>query len=204
MRKYGSSAEKLRLASKKRGHSVPRGSPSHQGSGGRSGQGGKSRLQGALEEIKGFIAEKFPQQKLPMKKGTRQRSFFSWSRKQAYRKFSLGRFAAHGVALRGHSVCTGRLARINEGGGSVSIPALFQRSFGCMRKRNASAFPFLYARGLLLSLVVQRLNGLELAGFVGGVQTEHHADEDGKPDDHPRNVDGNGQGHIENRPQNFD
>lgn len=204
MRKYGSSAEKLRLASKKRGHSVPRGSPSYQGSGGCSGQGGKSRLQGALEEIKGFIAEKFPQQKLPMKKGTRQRSFFSWSRKQAYRKFSLGRFAAHGVALRGHSVCTGRLARINEGGGSVSIPALFQRSFGCMRKRNASAFPFLYARGLLLSLVVQRLNGLELAGFVGGVQTEHHADEDGKPDGHPRNVDGNGQGHIENRPQNLD
>lgn len=204
MRKYGSSAEKLRLASKKRGHSVPRGSPSYQGSGGCSGQGGKSRLQGALEEIKGFIAEKFPQQKLPMKKGTRQRSFFSWSRKQAYRKFSLGRFAAHGVALRGHSVCTGRLARINEGGGSVSIPALFQRSFGCMRKRNASAFPFLYARGLLLSLVVQRLNGLELAGFVGGVQTEHHADEDGKPDGHPRNVDGNRQGHIKERPQNLD
>ena len=204
MRKYGSSAEKLRLASKKSGHSVPRGSPSYQGSGGRSGQGGKSRLQGALEEIKGFIAEKFPQQKLPMKKGTRQRSFFSWSRKQAYRKFSLGRFAAHGVALRGHSVCTGRLARINEGGGSVSIPALFQRSFGCMRKRNASAFPFLYVRGLLLSLVVQRLNGLELAGFVGGVQTEHHADEDGKPDGHPRNVDGNRQGHIKERPQNFD
>lgn len=204
MRKYGSSAEKLRLASKNHGHSVSRGSPSHQGSGGRSGQGGKSRLQGALEEIKGFIAEKFPQQKLPMKKGTRQRSFFSWSRKQAYRKFSLGRFAAHGVALRGHSVCTGRLARINEGGGSVSIPALFQRSFGCMRKRNASAFPFLYARGLLLSLVVQRLNGFELAGFVGGVQTEHHADEDGKPDGHPRNVDGNRQGHIKERPQNFD
>ena len=204
MRKYGSSAEKLRLASKKRGHSVPRGSPSYQGSGGCSGQGGKSRLQGALEEIKGFIAEKFPQQKLPMKKGTRQRSFFSWSRKQAYRKFSLGRFAAHGVALRGHSVCTGRLARINEGGGSVSIPALFQRSFGCMRKRNASAFPFLYARGLLLSLVVQRLNGFELAGFVGGVQTEHHADEDGKPDGHPRNVDGNRQGHIKERPQNLD
>ncbi len=204
MRKYGSSAEKLRLASKKRGHSVPRGSSSYQGSGGCFGQGGKSRLQGALEEIKGFIAEKFPQQKLPMKKGTRQRSLFSWSRKQAYRKFSLGRFAAHGVALRGHSVCTGRLARINEGGGSVSIPALFQRSFGCMRKRNASAFPFLYARGLLLSLVVQRLNGLELAGFVGGVQTEHHADEDGKPDGHPRNVDGNRQGHIKERPQNLD
>ena len=204
MRKYGSSAEKLRLASKKRGHSVPRGSPSHQGSGGCSGQGGKSRLQGALEEIKGFIAEKFPQQKLPMKKGTRQRSFFSWSRKPACRKFSPCRFAAHGVALRGHSVCTGRLARINEGGGSVSIPALFQRSFGCMRKRNASAFPFLYARGLLLSLVVQRLNGLELAGFVGGVQTEHHADEDGKPDGHPRNVDGNRQGHIKERPQNLD
>lgn len=204
MRKYGSSAEKLRLASKKRGHSVPRGSPSHQGSGGCFWQGGKSRLQGALEEIKGFIAEKFPQQKLPMKKGTRQRSFFSWSRKQAYRKFSPGRFTAHGVALRGHSVCTGRLARINEGGGSVSIPALFQRSFGCMRKRNASAFPFLYARGLLLSLVVQRLNGLEFAGFVGGVQTEHHADEDGKTDGHPRNVDGNRQGHIKERPQNLD
>ena len=204
MRKYGSSAEKLRLASKKRGHSVSRGSPAYQGSGGCFGQGGKSRLQGALEEIKGFIAEKFPQQKLPMKKGTRQRSFFSWSRKQAYRKFSPGRFTAHGVALRGHSVCTGRLARINEGGGSVSIPALFQRSFGCMRKRNASAFPFLYVRGLLLSLVVQRLNGLELAGFVGGVQTEHHADEDGKPDGHPRNVDGNRQGHIKERPQNLD
>ena len=203
MRKYGSSAEKLRLASKKRGHSVPRGSPSYQESGGCFGQGGKSRLQGALEEIKGFIAEKFPQQKLPMKK-ERVSVPFQLVEKQAYRKFSPGRFTAHGVALRGHSVCTGRLARINEGGGSVSIPALFQRSFGCMRKRNASAFPFLYARGLLLSLVVQRLNGLELAGFVGGVQTEHHTDEDGKPDGHPRNVDGNRQGHIKERPQNLD
>lgn len=150
MRKYGSSAEKLRLASKKRGHSVPRGSPSYQGSGGCFGQGGKSRLQGALEEIKGFIAEKFPQQKLPMKKGTRQRSFFSWSRKQAYRKFSLGRFAAHGVALRGHSSCTGRLARINEDRGICFHTGPFSGKFWLYEKKERVSVPFSLCSGVII------------------------------------------------------
>ncbi len=52
-----------------------------------------------------------------------------------------------------------------------------------------------------LPFVMQRLDGLELAGFVRGIQAEDHADQDGEADRHPRHVHRDGQGHVQNRPQ---